>query len=175
MKFPEPFFDKRTLVYILMILALDTSLFTLHAEAEIFDRIVAFVDHEAITLSELAGQQKESTRLLPGITREEVLQSMINRVLLLREAKRYRIEAPTDEEVIKEFIDLKLRAFIHISEVQIENFYRENRDQFGEKGYEEVREEIEVYFTEKELNERLRNTIARLRKQAHIQVQLEAP
>jgi len=41
---------------------------------------------------------------------------MMNRILLLREAKRYRIEAATEDDVMREFIDLKIRAFIRVSE-----------------------------------------------------------
>jgi len=140
-----------------------------------FDRVVAFVDSEAITLSELEQQYVESRKRLPEVTREEVLESMINRLLLLREAKKYRIEAPTEDDVLKEYIDLKIRAFIRVNESELENFYTQNRGQFNGRTYDDVRDEIETLFIEKELNERLRKSLAGLRGSAYIKVQAGSP
>jgi hypothetical protein len=157
--------------FVFLICAFHVPLLT-SAEAEIFDRVVAYVDDQAITLSELQEQVDISRKLAPDITEDEVLNTMINRLLLLREAKKYSIEAPSKEEILNEYIDLKVRAFIRVSERDMEVFYGTNQSKFGGKDYDEVREEIEKYLTEKELNERLKETLKELRKKAYVKVQL---
>ena len=116
------------------------------------DWVVAFVDDEAITNSELQEQYRETLKITPDISKEEVLNTMINRILILREAKKYRIEGPSPDAVIKEYIDLKERAFIRVPETEIEKYFKENSSMFSGKGYEDVRDDIEQYLIEKELN-----------------------
>jgi hypothetical protein len=149
------------------------SLFTTCADAAIFDRVVAFVDDQAITLSEFREQYRNTLKVSPDSTEEEVINTMINRVLLLREAHKYRIEGPTKDEIIRDYIDLKVRAFIKISEEEVEAFYKKNSEQFSGRDYEQVRGEIEQFLTEKALNERLKETLKELRKTAYIKVQLQ--
>jgi len=134
------------------------------------DRVVAFVDDEAITNSELQEQYLKTRKLTPDITRDEVLNTMINRILILREARKYRIEKPSPDEVIKEYIDLKERAFIRVPETEIEKYYSENSSQFPGKEYDDVRDDIEQYLIEKELNVRLKETLRELRKTAYIKI-----
>ena len=143
------------------------------AEAEIFDRVVACVNDQAITLSEFQEQFNIEKKLTPDITEDEVLGTMINRLLLLREARKYSIEAPSREEMLNEYIDLKVRAFIRASEKDMEEFYGANKDKFNGKDYDDVREEIEKYLTEKELNARLKETLKELRKNAYVKMQLK--
>ncbi|MEW6110387.1 MAG: SurA N-terminal domain-containing protein [Nitrospirota bacterium] len=137
------------------------------------DRVVAFVDDQAITLSELKEQYKNTLKFSPDVTINDVLNTIINRKLLLREAKKYRIEAPDEGEIIREYIDLKIKAFIRVSEVEMEEFYNQNIDQFQGKSYENVREEIEDYFTERELNEKLKDILKELRTKAYVKIQLD--
>jgi len=134
------------------------------------DRVAAFVDDEAITDSELQAQYQETLKITPDITRDEVLNTIINRILILREARKYRIEKPSPDEVIKEYIDLKERAFIRVPETEIEKYYEENSDKFRGKEYDDVRDEIEQYLIEKELNVRLKETLRELRKTAYIKI-----
>ena len=142
------------------------------ASADIFDRVVAFVDNQAITLSEFQEEYRNTLKVTPDISEEDVINTMVNRLVLLREAKKYRIEAPSREEIMKEYIDLKVRAFIRVGEVEIEEFFKKNAGQFSGRDYEDVRAEIERYLTEKELNERLKETLKDLRKNAYIRIQL---
>jgi len=160
-------------IFAILLFTFHVSLFTC-AEAEIFDRVVAFVNDQAITLSELQEQYDSAKKLTPDITQEGVLNTMINRLLLLSEAKKYSIEAPTKEEMLNEYIDLKVRAFITVSEKDIEMFYADNKDNFIGKDFEDVREEIEKYLTEKELNTRLKEALKELRKNAYIKIQLNS-
>lgn len=143
------------------------------SHAAFIDRVVAFVDDQAITLSEFQQQFQQTSKLVGDIKEEDVLNTIINRKLLLREAKKYRIEASSEEEIIKEFIDLKVSAFIRVSEAEIEEFYRQNENQFSGKEFEIVREEIEKYLAEKELNERLKGMINELKKNVYIKIQLK--
>ncbi len=140
------------------------------SHAGIHDRVVAFVDNQAITLSELDERYRSTVNLSPGVTKAEVLNTMINRVLLLREAKQYRIEAATEDDVMREYIDLKMRAFIRVSEADLERFYEEHRSEFSGKDYEDVREEIEQFLAEKALNEKLKAIIQELRDRAYIKI-----
>ncbi len=154
------------------------SLFTIHyllftAYAYV-DRVVAFVDDEAITLSELDQRFEDIRELSHDSKREQVLDSLINRKILLREARKYRIEAPTEDEVINEYIDLKIRAYIRVLESDIEAFFRDNVDQFPGKTLVDVRDEIETYLTEKEVNERLGSELLKLREGSYIKIQLHA-
>lgn len=134
------------------------------------DWVVAFVDDEAITNSELQEQYRETLKITPDISKQEVLNTMINRILILREAKRYRIEGPSPDAVIKEYIDLKERAFIRVPETDIEKYFKENSSMFSGKGFEDVRDDIEQYLIEKELNVRLKKTLDELRKMAYIKI-----
>jgi len=138
--------------------------------AGIRDRVIAFVDNQAITMSDLEEHYSSTVKLSPAITKGEVLNTMINRILLLREAKQYRIEAATQDDVMREYIDLKIRAFIRVGEADVERFYQENISQFTGRDYEGVREEIEQYLTEKALNEKLKTMLQELREKAYIRI-----
>ncbi len=160
------------MAFVLSLFTFHFLLFTILSEAAIFDRVVAFVDDQAITLSELREQFGVAKKLTPDITEEEVLHTMINRILLWRQAKKYRIDAPTRDEMIDEYVDLKVRAFIRVSETDIEEFYKKNQNKFAGKTLDSVRDEIEKYLTEKQLNSRLKETLKELRENAYVKIQL---
>lgn len=140
--------------------------------AGIKDRVVAFIDSNAITLSELETKYYDTVKVTPDITKEEVLNTMVNRLLLLREARKMRLEAPSEDELLREYIDLKIQAFIRIKEEEINDFYDKNTGQFEGKEFEEVRDDIENYLTENELNQRLKSHISELRDKSCIKIQL---
>ena len=143
------------------------------ASAEIFDRVVAFVNNQAITLSEFQQQYRSTLKKVPDATEKDVINTMINRILLLDEARKYRIVAPTEDEMVEQYIDLKVRAFITVGEQEMESFYKNNRSRFAGKKYEDVRDEIEKYLTEKQVNEMLKKTLADLREKAYVKIQLK--
>jgi len=157
-----------------LLLTLCYSLFALCSQpsAGIEDRVVAFLDNTAITLSELEVTYAASQRVTPGITREEVLNTMINRILLLREAKKIRLEAPSEDELLEEYIDLKIRPFITIKEEELYDFYQRHVEDFQDKEFETVREEIGNYLTERKVNRLLKIHINELRENAYIKIQL---
>ena len=164
---------RKWLVMAFFILFLSATFLTGIGRAAISDRVVAFVDDHAITMSELEEHYRSTAAVSPLITREEVLDTMINRILLLREARKFRIEASSADEVVHEYIDLKIRAFIRVSESEIEKFYLENRAEFGGKELDDVRDEIDAYLTEKSLNMRLKELVAKLRAEAYIKTFFE--
>jgi len=141
--------------------------------AETKDCVVAFVDNTAITLSELEERYSTALKVTPDVTKEAALNAMVNRVLLLREAKKIRLEAPTEDELVKEYIDLKIRPFIKIKEEEVSDFYQKHVVDFQGKEFETVREEIENYLVEAELNRLLKAHIEELRKKAYIGIKLE--
>lgn len=163
----------KSLIIFFLLFTLHASRFTGYSHAVLSDRVIAFVDDHALTLSELEESYKTANALSANITREEVLNTMINRVVLLKEAKKYRIEAPTIDQVLKEYIDLKIRAFIRVNDADIEKFYKTNLQNFQGREYEDVRDEIDLFLTEKELNERLKETLNELREKAYIRIYLD--
>jgi ribosomal protein S13 len=140
--------------------------------AAIIDRVVAYVDNTAITLSELELKYEMTCKITPGISKEEVLNTMINRLLLLKEARKMRLEAFSEDELLKEYIDLKIKTFIQINENEIEDFFQKNIRNFQNREFEDVSEEIEKYLIEAELNRRLKSHINELREKACIKTQL---
>lgn len=141
--------------------------------AGISDRVVAYVDNTAITLSEFLVQYEATVKAKPDISKEEVLNTMINRILMLREAKKMRLQAPSEDQLLKEYIDLKIRAFIRIRDEEIGAFYKSHINDFEGKTLDEVREQIENYLVEKEVNRRLKTHIGQLRGESCIQIQLD--
>jgi hypothetical protein len=136
------------------------------------DRVVASVDDRAITLLEFNKDFEEMNKL-HSMTKAEVLEAMINRRLLLREAKKMRFEGATDEAVIKEYLDIKIRSLIFIKEDMIRNFYAENTDKWTGHEYISVRDEIETYLVEKEFNDRLKKHLEELRDKAEINLMID--
>ena len=156
-----------SLTLLFLLFALGSSLF-----AEIRDRVVAYVDNDAITLSDLEERYSSAIQITPDITREEVLHTMVNRLLLLREARKIKLEALTEDELLQDYIDLKIRAFIRVNEEDIVNFYEEHIEDFQGKELETVREEIEKVLIEKALNERLKSHINELKEKSCVKIQL---
>ena len=105
-------FLRRTAVLIVLLLVVQP---VRHAAAELIDRIVATVNRDAITLSELnqtvgfnnalggaAGESVQSVR-------EETLQGIINRHLLLQEAARLKFVDVSGQDVSSEMDQLRNR------------------------------------------------------------------
>lgn len=155
--------------------------------AEVLDRVVAIVDDEAIMLSELnsayqrafshQGESAEAENSKTDITQKGVLNGLINRVLLLKQAKKFSHSIQTrndydENTLIKEYIEKQLKTFIRIPFEEIEQFYEKNKEKFGSKDFYDVRDEIEELLIEKELNKRLIKHMEELRKNAYIKIQL---
>jgi len=138
------------------------------ALARMIDRVVAYVDDYAITQSEVEQKYREMHQVNEEVTYENTLQTIINRTLLITEAKKYRLESDTPDGLIEKDIDLKIRATVKIPEDSVMGYYEENREHFAGKDYEDEREEILRYLTEKRVNERLREQLLELRRKYRI-------
>ncbi len=181
--------DKKIFFVFGCLFLISNFLFPTFASAEILDRVVAIVDDEVVMFSEFNEAFQRALDSGIEVTQEEVLNGLINRVLLLKQAKKYHREhifaARTREDgnvLINEYIEKRLKAFIRIPFDEIELFYKENEEFFSPqripKGrdnnndFYDVRDEIEAYLTEEELNKRLIRHIEELRDKAYIRIQL---
>jgi hypothetical protein len=131
---------------------------------------VAYVEDTAITLSELNSNYEKSKAIMDNISKNDVMDSMINQVLLLREARKMRIDSKDKAALLKDYIDLRIKATIYIKESQTETFYNANQSNFGGKPYLAVKDDIERYLFEKEINERLRSHLNNLRVETEVQI-----
>lgn len=148
------------------------------AYAEVIDRVVAIVDDDVVMLSELDSEFQRAQKSDIEVTREEVLDGLINRILLLREAKKvkkthiYSARKKEDDNIlISEYIEKRVKAFIRIPPDEIEKFYEENRSYFNGSDIYEVRDEIEAYLVEMEVNKKLIAHIDELRQKAYVRKQ----
>ncbi len=136
---------------------------------EIIDRVIAYVDDQAITLRDFEIFSFKMREKFPTITENEIIDLMINRKLLLKESKKIFLEG-NEEEAIKNYIDLKIKSKIIITDDKIREYYEQNKHHFGEKPYLSVRDEIETYLIEKELNKKLTEHIKELKELVEIKI-----
>ncbi|MBI5049341.1 MAG: hypothetical protein HZC11_00320 [Nitrospirae bacterium] len=160
-------------LFLIFFLITHHSLLITAVNAEVIERIVAVVDDDAITLSEFDNALQ--TAVNPE-AKTDVLNGMINRILLLRQAKKFKLEdsqAADDNALINDYIEKRLKALIRISPEEIEPFYEKNKKSFGDKDFYDARNEIETYLIEKELNRKLLEHIKELREKSYIRIQME--
>lgn len=141
--------------------------------AAVIDMVVAFVGDDAILSSELKEAFDKAKIMTPDITKREVLETLVNRKLLLREARKLFPETPDEATMLQDYMDLRIRAFIKVPEQDIRTFYDENRARFGGVSFEEVKDRIEALLQEKEVNRRLASHIQDLKSKAYVRTFLE--
>jgi hypothetical protein len=149
--------------------------------AEVIESIAVIVDDDLILLSEFreAFQSVKASDSL--VSRESVLKDMIDKLLLLNEAKKYRISASDKTRktemdnsiVVEEYIDRRITALIHVPYSRIEHYYQINRDLYGDKEIIDVRDAIEEQLVETEMKTKLLEHIEELRKKAYVRIQLK--
>lgn len=139
-----------------------------HSEI-IIERIVAYVDDYAITLTDLKDAMRVAQR---PQKEEEAVEALINRVLLLREARKMKLEGQ-ESALINEYIEIKIKSLIFIREEDIQGFYEANLERFKGATLTTVKDKIELYLIEEETNRRLMEHIKSLRERADIKVQLK--
>jgi len=155
------------LAVIFMLLAVSSS-----SGTEMLDRVVAQVDDQAITYSEFSLKFNRMKQVLPSITEEEALNSMINSLLLLQMAKKMKLEAATEDDLIKEYVDITIRSRITMPEDRLSEYYNSHKQEFGDKDFSSVRDQIEKYLLELETNKYLKEQLKELQNQANIVIQL---
>ncbi|TAN45499.1 MAG: hypothetical protein EPN22_02390 [Nitrospirae bacterium] len=139
--------------------------------SELLDKIVAYVDNNAITYSEL--KTEHARNKMVKMTEVETLNSMLNKMLLLKEARAMRLEASNNDELLKEYIEIKIRSVILIKDEDVENFYNKNKTNFGVKSLSESKDDIETYLFEAETNRLLNEHIANLRNGYEVVIRLK--
>jgi hypothetical protein len=82
------------------------------------------------------------------------------------------LKSEREDELLKEYVDLKIRSFIRIKDEEIRDFYKSHASDFPGKDLDELREDIENYLIEQELNNRLKQHITDLRNNACVKIQL---
>jgi len=169
----------RTVTLISCLILFFTATNLMNSYGEIIERIVAIVNNNIILLSELTEECKSATQSGEEVDKKKILNRMIDDVLLLQEAAKFgmgtgvRYEKKKDAQtVIKEFIQIRIRAFIHIPQQEIEEYYNAHRDQYQNKGFFEARDEIEDRMADERMKTRLAAYIDELRRKAYIRVQL---
>ncbi len=148
------------------------------SHSEVLERIVAIVNDNVILLSEYEETFKALRKTDEGITEEKALDEMINRVLILEQARKLRLgslsdsaEALSDDKIITEYIERRIKSFIYIPIEEIESYYMDNREHFAGKAFYDVKDEIEDYLTQGVLTRKIAEHIEELRKKAYIRVQ----
>ncbi len=149
--------------------------FTFHlsrASSEIIiERVLAVIDDEVITMEDYNKTLSDMKKRFPEIKPDEVMDMMINRVLLLKEARRIGImKRSSDDEIINEYIDIKIRSSVFITEEEMMEFYNKNKDRFRNRSFNDVAESIEHYLREQKTNKLLEEHIKELRRNAYIRI-----
>jgi hypothetical protein len=140
--------------------------------ARLVDRVIAYVDDYAITYSEFREKFENMRGVVPGISEEEAVNSMINTLLLLAQARKMRLEAVSDDDLVKEYVDMKIKSRIFINEDRTTEYYNNHKGEFEGKEYLVVRDIIEKYLLEVETNKQLKEHLAELRGKSNIVIQL---
>ncbi len=154
---------------LIIVLLLTLSLCTI-SNSEIVERVVAYVDDYAITLSDVREAIVNSKVAQRPFTELEAIEALINRALLLREAKKMKIEGQESDQ-INEYIEIKIKSLIFIKDEEIQGFYEANQERFKGVALISVKDKIEKYLLEQETNKRLIEHLKELRERADIRVQ----
>lgn len=147
------------------------------ADSETIERVVAIVNDEVILLSEFNDAYDNVAAARKGISKEEFLDEMINRELILEQARKFNLEGSPDTKVsdnllVERYLERRIKAFIHIPFEVIENYYIKNAPQYKGKSFYDVQDEIESFLIDEKLNIKISEHIKELRDNAYIRVQL---
>ncbi|MEN2994715.1 MAG: hypothetical protein ABDH19_05165 [Thermodesulfovibrio sp.] len=158
------------MVRFILVLVMLFNIFVLSsALSETIDRVVAYVDSYVITLRDFERTASKMKEKFPEIKNQEILETIINKLLILKKSKELFIEGK-EEDLITNYIDLKIKSDIIIPESRIKEYYEENKAKFKNTPYINVRDEIEKYLFEKELNQKLKEHIEELKQAAEIRI-----
>ncbi len=165
-------------IFILLLLTA-YSLLPTFCGGEILERIVAIVNNNVILLSEYEEALEAARKSDQKVTEDVVLDEMINRILILEQAKRLSLgstsdsaENVDDNKLITEYTERRIKALIHIPIDEIESYYKNNSGRFAEKEFNEVKDEIEDYMVEGALKRKIAEHVEELRNKAYIRIQL---
>lgn len=155
--------------YILVLVMLFNIIFTSEGNCEIINRVVAYVDDQVITLKDFLKFKNEITNKVSEISNKQIVELLINRKLLVKKGKELFFEGQ-EEDIINNYIELKIKSKIIITENQIKDYYENNKKFLGTDSYLVLREQIEKYLFEKELNLKLKEFLEELKTESDIKV-----
>ena len=148
--------------------------------AELIDRVVAVVNRDVVLYSEFQGAAVKAKSDGEAKSDFEILEELINRALLLEQAMKFRvgIEAYSQDggearEVIDDYINRRVKAFIHVPFEEIDSHYMSHKDNFAGRDVYEAWDEIENRLRVEQLKVKLDEHISLLRKEAYIRIQLD--
>jgi len=172
---------------ILIVVLAGASLFYLFYAEESGGQVLATVNGEKITVEHFnqeIAKVKEPNR---GIIKENpanFLEGMIIRRLVLQEAKKQGLlpakekkgpedYVPSEEAVIKEFLEKRLSSAPAVSQQEVETFYEIYKNRMEGKPLEQVAPIIEQIIRQGKQQEQLEQFIGDLRKSAKVEINKE--
>ncbi len=155
--------------YILVLVTLFNIFSTSAGNCEIINRVVAYIDDQVITLTDFLKFKNEISNKVSEITNKEIVELLINRKLLVKKGKELFFEGQ-EEDIINNYIELKVKSKIIITENQIKDYYENNKKFLGTESYLVLREQIEKYLFEKELNLKLKELLEELKAISEIKI-----
>ncbi|MBF0541986.1 MAG: hypothetical protein HQK91_11120 [Nitrospirae bacterium] len=141
--------------------------------AELIDRVVAFVDDDVITLRELDNQYENLHSKDNTVTKEMTLNTMVNQLLIEKDAVRRRITGTTKEDTINKYINLYVKSQIFIKDKDIDYYYNENINNLKGQNIKDIRDKINEILTEKQINVKLWELINNLKNKSYVKIQLD--
>ncbi len=148
-------------------------------KAELLERVVAVVNDDAILLSEFRKELKIAREENDEVTKDEVLQDMINREIILDQIKRFNLGKDSkilknadDRILVKRYIDRRVKSLIYIPFEEIESYYISHKEKYRGRELHEVKAEIESEMRQERLQDKLDDHMAALRKSTYIRIQL---
>ena len=150
-------------------------------------QVLARVNDDKITVDQF---NKELAKVEPALIREmlreepnNLLERMIVRTLLLQEAKKQGVTAPTktykdatsntlppDESIIAELIGKKFPSPPEVTREEVEGFYKMYKDRMEGRPLKEVAPAIEQYIREAKSREALGQFLEEIRKNAKVDI-----
>ncbi|MDO8282758.1 MAG: hypothetical protein Q7U10_09110 [Thermodesulfovibrionia bacterium] len=147
------------------------------ADPATIERVVAIVNDEVILLSEFNDAYENAVASEKGMSKEGFLDEMINRELILEQARKFNFEGSPDTKVsdnllVQRYLERRIKAFIHIPFAEVENYYLENPALYKGKSFYDVQDEIDSFLVDEKLRIKTSEHIKELRDNAYIRVQL---
>ena len=151
-----------------------------NADAELIERIVAVVNDEVVLLSEFKAFLRQAEESGQKVNEKFIIDGMINDILLLEQARKFSFwrdvgdaGPSTNDKVIKNYIDKRIKALIYIPFRDIETYYFINIKKYDNRDLYDVKGEIEEYLINKSLEIKIQEHIDELREDAMIRIQLD--
>jgi hypothetical protein len=162
----------RPILYSMLSLHLALLLFISPVHAKSIDRVVAYVNDKAITERELNKVHATAIASKEAQSKHESLDLLINRIILIAEARKLRLAGKNNDQLIEQYINIKVKAFVSIREDDVLRYYNENRKHYADTTYEEVKLQIRKLIEDETIRSRLKHHLRLIRKRANIQIMI---